>query len=392
MVLKKQKEMAETPGTTAAAATAAAAATSAMDAVAKMFGSATPSQDQIAVVREARDKFVAAAPGPACPPAGHVAADAVAAMFGSATPNADAIAGKLSEAVSRRAVLKAGGSNAKGKGPATAAATPSSGAAAGPIDEAVLAKLEADFKSFQSTFTKLQGELSDANQRISIVEKFSSMESKLARRSSSKEKKSAAPGGSAAAPSSGAAAAAAAAARAAAVLPADGTVTIAKGDAVLSMLQAYLETGLNVKVKVDSKASVSSYSYNNGAKVEGATAVLNAVAGGMVGGTPLDRGKVMQWCFWGEAGKGEINVKTFLGQLDAHLAGAVYIAGFDFTIADLICFTAVRSYLRDKSGSDREETPHLCRWFNCVQHAKGLGATPIFFCANALNWRVAEHA
>ena len=393
MVLKKQQEMAAVPGTTAAAATSAASSTSAMDAVAKMFGSATPSSAQIAVVREARDKTVAAATGPTCPPAGHSAADAVAAMFGSATPDADAIAPKLRETMARRANTSKGPSSAgsaagsaAGAAAESAAEAGSAAGAAAPVDEAVVAKLEADYKSFQLTFAKLRDELSDANQRISIVEKFSGLESKLARRTSSKEKKRGGGDGSITSAKS-------AAESVVPAVSADGTVTIAKCDSVLVMLQAYLGAGLNVKVKVDSKAAVSSYADSSGTKVEGATAVLSTVASGMVGSTPVNRALVQEWCGWGEAGKGDdLNVKSFLGQLDAHLAGAVYIAGFDLTIADLICFTTVRSYLRDKSGSDREEMPHLSRWFNCVQHCKGLVDNPIFFCANALNWRVAEHA
>jgi hypothetical protein len=356
MVMKKQAEM-----TAAPAGVAATGGKSAMDVVAAMFGSATPSADQIDVVKQAREATIPAktAAQKAVASAAHSALDAVTKMFGSATPTADAIATKYKAAVDLKASFVPA-SSSKGKEPAH-----STGPA---IDEVLLAKLEAEFAGFSTSFGKLQEELDEVNTRVSIVEKFSGMKTSGGKRKPSTRSTSAA---------------------APVVVAATGTVSIGKADVAMNGLEQYISSTLNVKTQVV-PGNKSAYS-DDKTTVDGASAILAAVGGGMVGATPLERGKVQQWTSWGETGKGETLTSVFLSHLNDHLATAVYVAGYELTIADLVCYGAVKPYLPGLGGANREEVPHLTRWFNLVQHTKGLTDEKFIFSPTALNWRVAEH-
>ena len=154
-------------------------------------------------------------------------------------------------------------------------------------------------------------------------------------------------------------------------------------------LEHYISATLNVKTQVVQGAK-STYTDGKTA-VDGASAILTAVGGDMVGATPHERAKVQEWISWAETGKGKTLTAVFLSQLNDHLATTVYVAGYELTIADLACYGAVKPYLPGLGGAIREDVPHLSRWFNLVQHTKGLTDAPHVFASCALNWRVAEH-
>ncbi len=51
--------------------------------------------------------------------------------------------------------------------------------------------------------------------------------------------------------------------------------------------------------------------------------------------------------------------------MDARLGECAYLAGDDYTIADIACFPWIRSH--DKQGQKLEDFPHLERWFEAIE-------------------------
>jgi glutathione S-transferase len=151
---------------------------------------------------------------------------------------------------------------------------------------------------------------------------------------------------------------------------------------------------ITLGVEISTETKVSGFG-----PLQGAVAILTTIASEapeMLGSTALQRAKVQQWCGWGTSAEvlganKEFLVQDTLASLNTHLAKAPLIAGHSVTIADLVCWAAVKPMLLLITHMVREKVPHVCRWFNYVQHKQGLESSPIFFNLNAINWRKTEH-
>ncbi|MGJ7902677.1 glutathione binding-like protein [Lysobacter sp. 1R34A] len=98
--------------------------------------------------------------------------------------------------------------------------------------------------------------------------------------------------------------------------------------------------------------------------------------------------EVTQWLFWQMAGLGPMagqaghfrvyapeplayaierytrEVERLYGVLDRRLAGRAYLAGDDYSIADIACYPWIVPHLG--LGQDLAGTPHLRRWFDAI--------------------------
>ena len=101
------------------------------------------------------------------------------------------------------------------------------------------------------------------------------------------------------------------------------------------------------------------------------------------------RKAVMEWLFWQAGGLGPMagqnhhfaqyareeipyaidryvkETNRLYGVLDRRLAGRVYIAGNDYTIADMACYPWIVSWQRQRQNLD--DFPNLRRWFETVR-------------------------
>jgi len=249
------------------------------------------------------------------------------------------------------------------------------------IDSAVVTKLEKEFSSHGSTIDEIRKQLAASKGRIASVEKAY----RIAPPAEPVKKTKA--------PKKASGAKVAAKAKPVAVL--DGTVLkIAADDAVMTALAPFLRSAVTVKVEVSEKTKVSGFG-----SLEGAVAVLSTIASEapeMLGSTALQRAKVQQWCGWGTSAavlgaNKDFAIQESLASLNAHLAKTTLITGRSVTIADLVCWAAVKPMLMVLTHMVREKVPHVCRWFNYVQHKQGLESSPLVFNLNAMNWRKTEH-
>ena len=77
-------------------------------------------------------------------------------------------------------------------------------------------------------------------------------------------------------------------------------------------------------------------------------------------------------------------VNAQIAFLNAELKSRVFLAGMTMTVADLMYWAVLRSTMQGKAGAERQEIAHVSRWFNFVQHQKGITSNPMFFAANRM--------
>jgi GST-like protein len=106
---------------------------------------------------------------------------------------------------------------------------------------------------------------------------------------------------------------------------------------------------------------------------------------------------VMQWLFWQVGGLGPMagqighfnvyaaepvpyaidrytrEVHRLYGVLDRRLAGREFVAGDDYSIADMACYPWIVPHR--PHGQDLGDFPHLARWFEAVRERPGTRAT-----------------
>jgi len=178
-----------------------------------------------------------------------------------------------------------------------------------------------------------------------------------------------------------------------------GAVCVAESDEILLALSDYMKTELQIEVIVNKAAKVSSYTSTHGT-VEGTHAVLASIAQ-QSGQGPAERAKVVELCasdmlkkadptcMMGAKemeSKGEAmnRVNAQITFLNAELKTRVFLAGMTMTIADLMYWAVLRSTMQGKAGAERQDCPNVSRWFNFVQHQKGITSNPMFFASNRM--------
>lgn len=167
------------------------------------------------------------------------------------------------------------------------------------------------------------------------------------------------------------------------------TVDIRKGE---QFAPAFLKIGPNNKVPV----IVDNAPADGGAplSVFESGAILTYLADKMgrflpPTSAPRARSETLQWVFWQMAGLGpnigqfvhfmlyapekllyvltrfsnEIN--RLLGVMNKRLAEHPFLAGDDYSIADMICFASTHEYHR--LGQDMAQFPHFVRWHNAIR-------------------------
>ncbi|CAK8679756.1 unnamed protein product [Clavelina lepadiformis] len=90
------------------------------------------------------------------------------------------------------------------------------------------------------------------------------------------------------------------------------------------------------------------------------------------GKTALNRAVVWEWLekrLSFENG----SAKKLCKSIEERLQGQVYIAGNDFTIADVVLFHCLKPYFCDLTHSERQtQFVNSCRWFEHIQHTSGI--------------------
>lgn len=65
-------------------------------------------------------------------------------------------------------------------------------------------------------------------------------------------------------------------------------------------------------------------------------------------------------------------VKSLLKDLDAYLQDKVYMAGNQFTIADVFIYHGIHPLIVDSAVQEREQYSNVTRWFDHIQHFPGV--------------------
>lgn len=99
---------------------------------------------------------------------------------------------------------------------------------------------------------------------------------------------------------------------------------------------------------------------------------------GVIGNTPQERAEIQQWLEFvvvnicEESNQTKEPTKLVLEELNSYLKDRTYFVGSTLTLADIFFYYSLHSHLAALTFQEKEKYLHLSRWFDLVQHHKGL--------------------
>ncbi|XP_064383355.1 eukaryotic translation elongation factor 1 epsilon-1-like [Halichondria panicea] len=60
--------------------------------------------------------------------------------------------------------------------------------------------------------------------------------------------------------------------------------------------------------------------------------------------------------------------KAVLKEVNGHLSSCIFMVGYKVTLADIVLYYGLHRYLGGMSFIQKAQYPHVCRWFDQVQH------------------------
>ncbi|KAK6491866.1 eukaryotic translation elongation factor 1 epsilon-1-like [Huso huso] len=120
---------------------------------------------------------------------------------------------------------------------------------------------------------------------------------------------------------------------------------------------------------------------NNGPNLIGLTTIAahlvqEAQQKQLLGNTAEEKAIVQQWLEYrvtqidGHRGKDE--TRTVLKDLNQYLEDKVYLAGDDFTLADILVYYGLHPIMTELAVQEKEKYVNVSRWFNHIQHYPGI--------------------
>uniref|UniRef100_A0A8C9SN91 Eukaryotic translation elongation factor 1 epsilon 1 n=2 Tax=Scleropages formosus TaxID=113540 RepID=A0A8C9SN91_SCLFO len=95
----------------------------------------------------------------------------------------------------------------------------------------------------------------------------------------------------------------------------------------------------------------------------------------LLGRTAEQRAVVRQWLEYRVTqldGCPKEDIRSILKELNQYLEDKVYLAGSDFTLADILLYYGVHHIMADLSVQEKEQHMNLSRWFDHIQHYPGI--------------------
>lgn len=95
----------------------------------------------------------------------------------------------------------------------------------------------------------------------------------------------------------------------------------------------------------------------------------------LLGDSAEGRAVVQQWLEYRVTkldGGSKEDIRNILKELNTYLEDKVYLAGNQFTLADIILYYGTHSLIVDMSVQEREQFVNVTRWFNHIQHVPGV--------------------
>ncbi|KAJ2610279.1 G4 quadruplex nucleic acid binding protein [Coemansia sp. RSA 1365] len=154
------------------------------------------------------------------------------------------------------------------------------------------------------------------------------------------------------------------------------SIFISSNDAALKLLLAFVPEA-EKELSVDAVADQLSRLELGGTSVEGTNAVAQTLAAkydsALAGSSEADRADISQWMTM-SARHGQAERQAFSQLIDNHLAQRTFLVGDRLSLADLVAFGNVHTFMGSLSSQKRFALCNFSRWFDLVQHTLPAGS------------------
>uniref|UniRef100_A0A3Q4APH0 GST C-terminal domain-containing protein n=1 Tax=Mola mola TaxID=94237 RepID=A0A3Q4APH0_MOLML len=148
----------------------------------------------------------------------------------------------------------------------------------------------------------------------------------------------------------------------------------------LSSLEKFLGSNKPNKYRTQGDKKVPVLQNNKGRPVVGLVTIAchlakEAKRPELVGDSAESRAVVQQWLehrITKVDGCKKEDIKTILKDLDHYLQDKVYLAGNQFTLADIFMYYGIHPLIVDLVIQEKEQCVNVTRWFNHIQHYPGV--------------------
>lgn len=148
----------------------------------------------------------------------------------------------------------------------------------------------------------------------------------------------------------------------------------------LSSLEKYLGLRKPNKYTTQGDKKVPVLQNNNGPPLVGLVTVAchlvkEANRPELLGDSAENRAVVQQWLEYRVTkvdGGSKEDARTIQKELNTYLEDKVYLAGNQFTLADIILYYGTHALITDMSVQEREQFVNVTRWFDHIQHVPGV--------------------
>ncbi|KAG7526571.1 Eukaryotic translation elongation factor 1 epsilon-1 [Solea senegalensis] len=148
----------------------------------------------------------------------------------------------------------------------------------------------------------------------------------------------------------------------------------------LSSLEKYLELKKPNKYSTQGDKKVPVLQSNNGAPQVGLVTIAcylvkEAKRSELLGNSAESRAVVQQWLEYRVTrlnGCAKDDVKTILKELNLYLQDITYLAGKQFTLADILMYYGIHPLIVDLTVLEKEQHVNVTRWFDHIQHYPGI--------------------
>ncbi|KGL81179.1 Eukaryotic translation elongation factor 1 epsilon-1, partial [Tinamus guttatus] len=96
----------------------------------------------------------------------------------------------------------------------------------------------------------------------------------------------------------------------------------------------------------------------------------------LLGSNAEEKAVVQQWLEYRvtrvDGCSGKEDTRVILKDLNMYLEDKVYLAGNNFTLADILMYYGLHSIMADLTVQEKEKYLNVSRWFNHIQHCPGV--------------------
>ncbi|XP_056155697.1 eukaryotic translation elongation factor 1 epsilon-1 [Lampris incognitus] len=148
----------------------------------------------------------------------------------------------------------------------------------------------------------------------------------------------------------------------------------------LSSLEKYLGLKKPNKYSTQGDRKLPVLQSNNGPPLVGLVTIScqllkEAKRPELLGDSAEKRAVVQQWLEYRVTkldGCAKEDIKTILKELNLYLQDKVYLAGNQFTLADILMYYGIHPLIVDLAIQEKEKYANVTRWFDHVQHHPGI--------------------